>query len=241
MHQSAKEDIRSTGLPLPDRPAVWFITLDARNPNQAYYDRVLEYQSYLGSHLSEYHKARRGTLTLEKLRLRLSHHADLLDVVTTIGHAIARVSRLADPTTRRIRRSDFATLLLSQVALELCLVLEELLRRRVTGSGSLTLGQLIPRYPRRHRINRSGAEVGSLRSSFASTFDQTLTALIAGQSLPTLGRPLSPRESDLAIVYGIRNSSAHGLERPAATAEQFEAVVPRLFFAIFAALEGLYR
>ena len=52
-------------------------------------------------------------------------------------------------------------------------------------------------------------------------------------------RTLTDREMDVAIAALVRNKSAHGLERPGAAAPV--TIVPRLFFALFAVLEDLYR
>lgn len=72
-------------------------------------------------------------------------------------------------------------------------------------------------------------------------FDTVIAELLAGTTVTGFSRTLSGRETDLAIAVLVRNKSAHGLERPGAAARQFNEIVPRLFFALFAALEDLYR
>ncbi len=79
-----------------------------------------------------------------------------------------------------------------------------------------------------------------LTADLTGGFDAVVGELLAGTTVTGFGRTLTDRETDLAIAALIRNKSAHGLERPGATTRQFRDIVPRLFFALFAAIEGLY-
>jgi hypothetical protein len=72
-------------------------------------------------------------------------------------------------------------------------------------------------------------------------FDTVVGELLAGVAVTGFSGALTDREADLAIAVLVRNKSAHGLERPGAAARQFDQIVPRLFFALFAAIEDLYR
>lgn len=238
MHQAAAEDARSIGVALPPRPAVWFITLDGRRIEQAYREKVLEYERHLRNRLRSYGRHGRGSLTLARLRARLARHPQLLDAVTTIAHVVARLSRLDRRTTRRIRESEFAVLLLSQVSLELCLVIEELMAG-VFGRGK-TFKPLAADYAPQAGLALTDAELGQLNQLFITDFDTTLTSLLGHRPVPSFGRLLTPQEADLTIAYGIRNRSAHGLERPDVGARRFDRVVTRLFYALFKTLEVLY-
>jgi hypothetical protein len=103
-----------------------------------------------------------------------------------------------------------------------------------------TFGRLIANIPPGHGYALSGPEVGLLNGAFdAATFDTNLTLLLDQLPVPGI-RPLSPRETDLAVAYAMRNKTAHGLERPAAATVEFERIMPRLFHTLFAVLESLY-
>lgn len=240
MHQAAVEDRTSTGSPNPPRPAIWFITVDPRDPGQAYHDKVVEYEAVLDGFLSAYRSASRGGLDLVALRDRFTRYPDLLDAFTTLAYVVARTTRLGDPRTQRIRANPFAALILSQVSLQLCLVIEELLRRIITVTGAPTFGKLLARMPTGHAMDLTVSEVSHLNGLFhPTTFDANVTLLLDGLPLPGI-RAFTPRETDLAIAYAIRNKTAHGLERPATTTLEFDRIVPRLFYALFAVLESLY-
>lgn len=140
-----------------------------------------------------------------------------------------------------IRQNDFAHLLISQAALELCLVVEELLRHKVPSSAK-TLGRMLEQYPKGHGVAFTGSEIQAMSRAFDFTsFDPSLAAVLSTGRVPGITRALTVREQDLAVVYAVRNKSAHGLARPTGVAGDLGRVIERLFFAIFAAFEGLYR
>lgn len=241
MHQAAVEDTYPDRDRLPESPAGWFLSLDARRADQTYYEKVAEYEQYLDAHLAAYRQASRGTLTLDDLRARYKAHGDLLDAVTTIAHVVARLTRLDSKRTLEILDNRFGALLLTQVSLELCLVIEDVLQRKILAGA--TLGALASRYPPGLRVALTSNEVGAL-NGLASTpggFDSVMAELLTDTTVSGFSRPLTGRETDLEIAVLVRNKSAHGLERPAAVKRQFDEIVPRLFFALFAALEDLYR
>jgi hypothetical protein len=239
MHQAAVEDRLSTGDPMPPRPAIWFVTLDPRHVGQAYRDKVVEYEAFLEARLAEYRSSGRGALSVADYRDRAQRHVILLDVVTAIAYVVARTTSLASRRTARIRSSEFAGLILSQLALQLCLVVEDLMLR-APGSPGGTFKPLAAWYAPQATMALSDAELGQLNGRFIAAFDQTLTEVLDGRQVAAFGRPLSDRESDLVAAYGVRNRSAHGLERPAAIASDFDRLMPRLYYAVFAALEVLY-
>lgn len=131
MHQAAVEDTYPSRDRLPESPAGWFLSLDARRADQAYYDKVAEYEAFLDARLTAYRTASRGGLTLADLRARYKAHGDLLDAVTTIAHVVARLTRLDSKRLRQILDNRFAALLLTQISLELCLVIEDVVQRKV--------------------------------------------------------------------------------------------------------------
>jgi len=240
MHQAAVEDTYPDRDRLPESPAGWFITLDARRADQTYHDKVAEYESYLDGQLAAYRAASRGTLTLDELRRRYKAHGSLTDAVTTLAHVISRLTRLQTTRGLKILDNRFAALLLTQVALELCLTIEDVMQEKV-GAG-LTLGQLASRYPAGHRITLTKHEVTDLNRLAWSPagFDSVVGDLLSGVSVLGFGRALTDRETDLEIAVLVRNKSAHGLDRPAAAARLFDQITPRLFFVLFMAIETLY-
>lgn len=240
MHQAAVEDTYPDRDRLPESPAGWFIALDASRADQAYHDWVSNHEVYLSGKLSAYRTAGRGALTLDELRSRYKTNGSLTDAATTLAHVIARLTRMESSKRLRILDNRFAALLLTQVALELCLAIEDVMHDRiVTG---LALGGLASQFPQGHGISLTSDDVGRLNAlaSTPSGFDTVITELLFGGVVTGFGRTLTDREADLEIAVLVRNKSAHGLDRPEAAARLFDQITPRLFFALFMAIETLY-
>ncbi len=140
-----------------------------------------------------------------------------------------------------MRNTQFAVRLFSQIELDVCLAVEGAIATALNAPPHQTLARLIQAYPKGYGVDLARADTDKLLGAFdAATFDATLGDVLEGRMTTTTGRVLGDRESDLAVVYGIRNKAAHRLERPAAAAEEFNRVLPRLFFAVFAAIEAFY-
>jgi hypothetical protein len=240
MHQAAMEDIYPDRDQIPESPSGWFITLNAGRADQAAREIVLRYERYLDARLLEYRYAGRGSLELAGLRDRYRAYGELFAPVTAIAHVIARLVNIDSARYGPILDNRFAPNLRTDLSLDLCLVLEDLLQRR--HPSELTLGGLVAQSPRVGGISLTTDEVGLLnrRSGTPAEFDVLVADLLTSGQPTGFPRLLQPRESDVAIAIAVRNRAAHGGERPSATGSRFDEIVPRLFFGIFASLEDLY-
>jgi hypothetical protein len=160
-----------------------------------------------------------------------------------ITHAIARIVRLSPSRGLRIHDNRYSALLLTQVQLELCLVLEDVLTDApgVTDPG-WTLSKLVGQYPAGHEVElgTKGVETITKLANKDGHFAAVLGEMLAGTTLTGFDRQLTSREADLVIAILVRNTSAHGLDRPGEVSTVFEDIVRCLFFALFAAIESLY-
>lgn len=239
MHQAAEEDALTLRSSMPPTPATWFITLDARNLNQAYHAKVKRYEDGLRQRLASYRRHRRGILTIDSLRDRYSRHPlALSDVSITVTYVLAQLDRLSPRHARDLRNNRFAALLLSNVAFELCLVIEELLAASL-GRGK-TFEPLAAKFAPAAGMSLTDPELRALNKLYRSSFDGTIAALLAGRTVPGFSRLLARDEADLAITYGIRNRVAHGLDRPSTSTRRFDRIMTRLFYTFFRSIETLY-
>lgn len=247
MHQAVIEDARTYG-PHQRTAARAFITLNARQPDQAFRQQVILYATALRGRLAAYRRYRGGQLTLPRLRGTFESDAELLEPLLALGFVIARLERLGDPRLRPIRDNPIAGLVFAGVILDLALVVDAVLysklrqaaRRMMRRSGEPALGQLTTAYYASRGSSLRGSEVREIATAFSSDFDATLKELFVANSLPGRSIALSPEEGDFAITLGVRNHSAHRLARSALLGARFDRAMTRLFFALFAALEHLY-
>lgn len=243
VHQAAVEDSWPDRDRIPASPAGWFITMDDRSEGQSAYDLVSRWAGFLDDRLAEYRDAGRGSLDMDSLRRRYEAHGSLGEAMPAVAHAVARLVRLAPSRGLRIHDNRFSALLLTQVQLEVCLVLEDVLTDApgITDPG-WTLSKLISQYPSGNGVSldKKDIEVISKVANLSGNFGTVLREMLSGTTLTGFNRALSECETDLVVAMLARNTSAHGLDRPADVAALFDQVVSRLFFALFAVIETLY-
>lgn len=243
-HQAAVEDAWPVRDRIPPSPAGWFITLDDRSLNQSAYEMVHRWAAFLEDRLAEYRRAGRGNLSIDGLRARYEGTASLGETMTAVAHTVARLVYLAPTRVFRIHENRFAALLLTQVELELCFILEDVLTDApgIVDPG-WTLSKLIGQYPAGHGVHldpKMDIKVISDLVNAGGNFAVVLGELLQSRTVTGFHRVLEDRETDLLVALLIRNTSAHGLDRPGNIAVTFDQVVQRLFFALFAAIESLY-
>ena len=240
VHQAAVEDAWPDRDRIPSSPAGWLITMDDRSDQQSAYDLVKRWADFVRDRLEEYRDAGRGALDIEGLRARYATHPKLGEAMPAIAHAVARIVRLAPSRGLRIHENRYSALLLTQVELELGLILEDVLTDAPgIADPGWTLSKLVSQYPAGHGVDLGSSGIDRILK-LANINGNVLDEMLGGTTLTGFERELTPRESDLVVAILIRNTSAHGLDRPGDVALLFEDVVRRLFFALFAAIESLY-
>lgn len=236
MHQAAIEDIYPDRDRIPESPAGYFITLDSSQANQAYYDKVAEYESYLSESLTTWRRLDEGFLDSAELRSRLKT-AKLLDAAAMLAHAVARLTRLNSSTVEQILDNRFAAQLFAQIALELCLVIEDVLRKHGDPEGRL--GGLIAQYPPGKDVAFTTDELGQLNRLAHEDFAGVLQELMRGITPPRFSRSMSSRETYLAVAMLVRNRAAHTLDLPDIVITEFADIIRCVFFGLFAAIEDV--
>ena len=241
MHQAAMEDVWPEVDQIPESPAGWFITMDASRADQTAHQFVERYEQFLEARLDAYRNTGRGSLDIPALRTRLTANGDLFSSITSIAHVIAQLLNADSVRLGPILENRFAPSLHATLALELCLIYEDLLQRRHTNQGAL--GALIASPPLVGAVNlRTDPEQRELnrRSATPNDYDNLIDEVLDAGQPSGFVRVLTDRELDSVVALTTRNRAGHGGERPAATDKRFDEIVPRLFFAVFAVLEDLY-
>lgn len=239
MHQAAMEDLWPETSGVPDSPAGRFIIMDARQPIGQAHAFVARYEGHFDERLTAYHAAGRGSMDLAGFRNRVHRNPTLLTPATSLVHLVARILANDGARLGPIMANAFAPSLRAQLALDLCLLVEDVLQRQALRR--LALGGLIAQ-AKVQRVSLSTNDLGALNTltDQPSKVDAVVADLLDNGRATGLGRSLTPREADFAVAYIVRNRAAHGGERATVLDARFDEVVRRLFFALFAALEDLY-
>jgi hypothetical protein len=234
MHQALAADLALTGEPNPDWPAWKFVTMNADSREQAFFDEVLTYATFIEARFTAYQASRRGELTLSLLRSRVLAHPNLRDLMFHLTFAVARLTRLHS-NRRHLAGTDFSRLVTDQLAFDLCLLTDQALQTW-DGTGEWRMYHLATRYLRAAKLNIEQVDLDDARTRFDRDPTATLAALLDG-TYRTRGSPPEPRSIDLLLLYGIRNFLAHGGARSRTLDARFDEVEPHLFYVLFAVLE----
>jgi len=239
IHKAALEDEATYGR--GRTPAVAFITLDSRMQDQAFKKRVEAYSRYLQQRLKSYRRFRAGQLTLPQLRACFERHPQLREPLFALAYSVARLHEMEASQIRIVTDTELGRLALSEILLGLALVVEALLLDRyaplVTGRAP-TIVPLAAQYARARGLPVEHT-LPTLSTRFRHSFDTTMRTVSHGGT-PAGVAPLSPRELDLAVAVGLRNHAAHGLVRSQLVAADFDLLVRRLFYVLFALIENCY-
>jgi len=146
-----------------------------------------------------------------------------------------------------VRSNNLAYLLQTQLAFNLCLVIDSLIHRKNPGqkkmfsdhmeymSGKLQLSLHQPYHPGKSQATR----LKMLAPAFNASFDQTVIDILNGQFQNPGRNPLSAPEADIAIAYGFRNMAAHNIKAQPLLLPHMPEVYQRIMNVLFMTLEHL--
>jgi hypothetical protein len=86
----------------------------------------------------------------------------------------------------------------------------------------------------------TNAQLGEINRQFNNDFDVTLQSALAGRLALRDGTALDRIQSDVALVYGLRNYGAHNTSTASTVWNRFIEVQESAFRTLFATIEYLY-
>jgi hypothetical protein len=229
-HQAVEEDQRSYGT-TRQTPAWLFVTLDMSSRNQAALDLVQGASDWLGLHLTAYHSGRGGVLSLANLRSKVLGQVRLDETSFSFTHTVFRAKDLLSLPSP-FRSSQFASQIELDILFNLARIAEVWLKDRQRGCGNTFAPQLKAFFQNRG-WSLSQPEITALN---ATSFDNALTDLLDGARGSSV-RIYSPVESDLLILYMLRNEAGHAPTASVVIQSRFSELVERSFFALFTIAE----
>lgn len=231
MHKALDEDRRTSGKDVPEMPAFAFVSLNAREQDQAFKAEVDAYAAFLGQRLAVYGS---GSMTLEDLRQKAIAVESRWDAMFHFVYATARIRRL-EQLGPVATGTAFGRNLLGQAIGDLCVVAEEWLREGWPGNGEFQPHAI--RFLKSKGVGDAQAVMDEVGASQKRDWTETVTALLDG-NLPAR-RPLTLLELDVATAWLLRNRAAHKVKTDSLLATRFGDVERRVYGAIFAIVEAL--
>lgn len=246
MHQALKEDEKTPEVNSHQTPAYCFVTLDYERQDQYFRQKVKEIAKFLDTILGKYRSKRRGILILTDLKSKLLQEANLQEVAFYFVFELFRIKKLLLDINQRLTQNVFSSLLQANTIFDLCLIVENTIKKQNKYSNinlnGQTIGPLLIFLSSKSSLNlNKGYNLKNLNDDFGNDFSKTMKELLS--SLYHFQDGTSPQaiEEDLAITYGFRNFGAHKIEDQPIIYENFKEITDRILNALFFSVEKLYQ
>ncbi len=240
MHSAYEEEIRIQE-PQPT-PSYKFISLNYADEKQFFGFLVKDYAEYLSSRFNPYRQAKVTHYDPEEFRKNFLELNPNPDIAFSFTHTLARLKQLSH-FDKNYLYSDFAGQYKLNLLFDLALVIENGLRVKHPDYGKTLLFPILAQY-------LSEAVSWNLRDNDLKQvvqqelrnigFDETITKLLQ-RTFPFQHNISNLElESDLAIVYLIRNRGAHDVTSSKIVTYRFEEVLQSMFNILFLATQTIY-
>ncbi len=237
MHQALEEDVRTTGRAYPDTPAYAFAALNYEKLDQAFHQWVLFEAQFLSQRINEYCVNRGHGLTLEDFKNKFLQAPPSIDAIYLLAYTIARLIRL-DSLPSYLLSSPFAGQLLQNLLFDLVQVVDVTIAKK--NQPHWRMVDHINHLSRKAGVLISKTNLQDVNSNLQADFEKTITEILDGSFKFRDGTSSTQIQSDLLILYGIRNRGAHGISSVPITWKRFKDLRNAVFNSLFLATEILY-
>jgi hypothetical protein len=237
MHQALEEDVRESGNPFPDTPALALATMNAEKLDQAAHDWVKRKATIADRFMTVYRSSSGKALNFGLFNSRFLQHPPNRHAVYSLSYVLGRLVKLLD-TPHQILNSDFAAQLNMDLILRLLQVIESSVKAKnptdktflplavyLAQAGSLALTQ---------------ADLQYVNAEAQKDFERTVRDLLDGKFVLPSGMAPSGLGRDLAVAYACRNYGTHQLTPSATVLTRADEIRQAVFNTLFMTVETLY-
>lgn len=227
MHKALDEDNKTYGQTAMTAARA-FVRLDNNYEAQFAGPIVQSIAEYLDRLISDYRKARGGTLALSDFQDKFLHKPDNEEDAFWLVYCLHSADNYFRTKIWGLGDTQFGRTFLARSVSDLCLALENVLSNRVTGRA---LSPKIDAY--------DGALLSSIRNDLnAADLGDALKDVLSGSS--GIVAFTSERQRDFACAYLLRNHASHEIHGYDIIQRQYEEITRRVFFALFEIVETRY-
>jgi hypothetical protein len=237
MHQALEEDIRSSGQPFPDTPAVALATLNAEKLDQAFRPWVLAKAALISRFLSIYQSESARQLNFSGLNSKFLQHPASRHAVYSLAYVLGRLVKLSD-VPAPVLASDFSAQLQMDLLFLLTLIVDAAIKTKNPSDSSFIKHAVF--LSARAGLSLSLPDLQDVNDRCRNDFGTTLTELIDGTFSLTQGAQLSGLARDLAVTYACRNYAAHNVGPVSIMERHSPKVQQSVFNVLFLLVEVLY-
>ena len=236
-HQALQEDIKTSQQPRPSMPAYWLVSLNYSEVHQAFQHWLQKQAQFLDSLLSNYKTQFGSSIMLKDVKRRFLDTPPTVDALFLLTYTLARLMRLTN-APNHLTVNPFAGQLELNILFDLALVIDNSIKPKNSPHQEfIRHAEYLLGVAGRPLTN---AQLREINGQFKSDFDVTVqSALDARLTLPD-GTALDRLQSDVALVYGLRNYGAHNTSTVPTVWSRFMEVQQSAFRTLFATIEYMY-
>jgi hypothetical protein len=235
IHQALEEDKKTQNKKCPHTPGYHFVTL---NYDQSVYgqDLLKIIAAFVEEKLAQYRKDRNGSLAIAEFKTKFLEKEALVDTIFSFVYIIFNLYKLEKGVNKEFVQSDFASLLETNLIFDLCLVIDSIVK---TVDNSQYFAEHFDYMASRSLLTVNTAKAREANDKFKTNFGNTLVEFLSGTfTFADNSKPTSI-ETDLLVVYGFRNYSAHSIESQKIIYQKFFEIIQRVLNALFFSVEKL--
>lgn len=237
MHQAVEEDVLTANEPIPDTPAFALASLNYAKANQTFRPWVLQQADFLDGLLKRYSTIYGSVFSLDEFRNKFLSTPPNIQVSFLFAYSVARLMKLSQLPQYSVQ-SYFAGQLELNILFDVALVIDAVLKVR-----NPTKWQFIDHAEFLLSSSPSpltNSQLRQINSDFNNDFDSTSQFLLDGNYTHAIIPALDKLQSDVALVYGIRNHGAHDVSSSPVVWKRYLDIQQSLFNVMFYAVEHIY-
>ena len=237
IHQALEEDKKTQNKDCPHTPGYYFVTL---NYDQSVYgqDLLKIIAAFVEEKLTQYRQDRNGSLAIAEFKRKFLEKETMVDTIFSFVYSIFNLYKLEKGVNKEFVQSDFASLLETNLIFDLCLVIDLIIK---TADSKQYFAEHFDYMASQSLLTVNTAKAREANDKFKADFGRTLVELLSGTFTFADNSKPTPLETDLLVVYGFRNYSAHSIESQKVIYEKFLEIIQRVLNALFFVIEKLLQ
>jgi hypothetical protein len=241
MHSAYEEDVETTKQERPNTPAFKFVSLNFEAKHQLFRNYTVSLANYLDPYLKQYRQDRGTNYTREDFRRSFLEKTDNISLTFSFTYILARLYKI-EFDKLHINKSEFGYQYKLSLIFNLSLVIGDAIKNKDPNQNDKYFLELVEYLLKKASLPLTANELKQYINQQANIdFDATILNLInSGYSLPNK-RTLSRIESDIGLIYCIRNYAAHHVGASELIWNNFHQLLASTFNVLFLIAEELYN
>lgn len=241
MHQALEEDKKNRPNELTYAPAHAFVRLDYRQQEQYFRNKILEVTEFLEQRLKLYQSSRNGALSLDQLKSEFLDNEDLIDETFLFVYHLFHIKKLLSESKQGLTQNTYGSILMMQIIFTFILVIDNAIKKKYENKDphKQDLVHLVDFLSKESNLIIDISKLREIGNRASNDLQSVLKDLLSSKPIFKSSK-LEDIETDIGIVYALRNPAAHKIRDRPFIHQNFKQIVDRLFNVFFLAIEKLY-